>query len=196
MSFSELAFSCWENRISLSSTGYYKTPKIFWDQGKLRGHPYFYFTWGAAISEALLDINTGESRILRADIVQDCGNSLNENIDIGQIEGGFVQGLGWLTCEELCFSQEGKLLTTGPSTYKLPGSRDIPKAFNVKLLENADNEEKTIFRSKAVGEPPLLLAISHFLALKEAIKASSEGSKPELLNSPATPSEILRVLRS
>ena len=94
MSFSELAFSCWENRISLSSTGYYKTPKISWDQGKLRGHPYFYFTWGAAISEALLDINTGESRILRADIVQDCGNSLNENIDIGQIEGGFIQGLG------------------------------------------------------------------------------------------------------
>ena len=195
LSFSELAFSCWENRISLSSTGYYKTPKIFWDQGKLRGHPYFYFTWGAAISEALLDINTGESRILRADIVQDCGSSLNENIDIGQIEGGFIQGLGWLTCEELCFSQEGKLLTTGPSTYKLPGSRDIPKAFKVKLLENADNEEKTIFRSKAVGEPPLLLAISHFLALKEAIKASSEGSKPEMLNSPATPSEILRVLR-
>jgi len=195
LSFSELAFSCWENRISLSSTGYYKTPKIFWDQGKLRGHPYFYFTWGASISEALLDINTGESRILRADIVQDCGSSLNENIDIGQIEGGFIQGLGWLTCEELCFSQEGKLLTTGPSTYKLPGSRDIPRAFNVKLLENAENEEKTIFRSKAVGEPPLLLAISHFLALKEAIKASSEGSKPEMLNSPATPSEILRVLR-
>ena len=196
LSFSELAFSCWENRISLSSTGYYKTPKIYWDQGKLKGHPYFYFTWGAAISEALLDINTGESRILRADIVQDCGNSLNESIDIGQIEGGFVQGLGWLTCEELCFSQEGKLLTTGPSTYKLPGSRDIPKVFNVKLLENADNEEKTIFRSKAVGEPPLLLAISQFLALKEAIKASSEGSKPELLNSPATPSEILRVLKA
>ena len=195
LSFSELAFSCWENRISLSSTGYYKTPKIFWDQGKLRGHPYFYFTWGAAISEALLDINTGESRILRADIVQDCGSSLNENIDVGQIEGGFIQGLGWLTCEELCFSQEGKLLTTGPSTYKLPGSRDIPRAFNVKLLENAENEEKTIFRSKAVGEPPLLLAISHFLALKEAIKATSEGSKPEMLNSPATPSEILRVLR-
>ena len=196
LSFSELAFSCWENRISLSSTGYYKTPKIYWDQGKLKGHPYFYFTWGAAISEALLDINTGESRILRADIVQDCGNSLNESIDIGQIEGGFVQGLGWLTCEELCFSQEGKLLTTGPSTYKLPGSRDIPKVFNVKLLENADNEEKTIFRSKAVGEPPLLLAISHFLALKEAIKDSSEESKPELLNSPATPSEILRVLKA
>ena len=196
LSFSELAFSCWENRISLSSTGYYKTPKIFWDQDKLKGHPYFYFTWGAAVSEALLDINTGESRILRADIVQDCGKSLNESIDVGQIEGGFVQGLGWLTCEELYFSQEGKLLTTGPSTYKLPGSRDIPQVFNVKLLENADNEEKTIFRSKAVGEPPLLLAISHFLALKEAIKASSDMSKPQLLNSPATPTEILRILRS
>ena len=196
LSFSELAFSCWENRISLSSTGYYKTPKIFWDQNNLKGHPYFYFTWGAAVSEALLDINTGESRILRADIVQDCGKSLNESIDVGQIEGGFIQGLGWLTCEELYFSQEGKLLTTGPSTYKLPGSRDIPKVFNVKLLENADNEEKTIFRSKAVGEPPLLLAISHFLALKEAIKASSDMSNPQLLNSPATPTEILRVLRS
>ena len=196
LSFSELAFSCWENRISLSSTGYYKTPKIFWDQDKLKGHPYFYFTWGAAVSEALLDINTGENRILRADIVQDCGKSLNESIDVGQIEGGFVQGLGWLTCEELYFSQEGKLLTTGPSTYKLPGSRDIPKVFNVKLLENADNEEKTIFRSKAVGEPPLLLAISHFLAIKEAIKASSDTSNPQLLNSPATPTEILRVLRS
>ena len=196
LSFSELAFSCWENRISLSSTGYYKTPKIFWDQDKLKGHPYFYFTWGAAVSEALLDINTGENRILRADIVQDCGKSLNESIDVGQIEGGFVQGLGWLTCEELYFSQEGKLLTTGPSTYKLPGSRDIPKIFNVKLLQNANNEEKTIFRSKAVGEPPLLLAISHFLAIKEAIKASSDTSNPQLLNSPATPTEILRVLRS
>ena len=151
---------------------------------------------GAAVSEALLDINTGENRILRADIVQDCGKSLNESIDVGQIEGGFVQGLGWLTCEELYFSQEGKLLTTGPSTYKLPGSRDIPKIFNVKLLQNADNEEKTIFRSKAVGEPPLLLAISHFLAIKEAIKASSDTSNPQLLNSPATPTEILRVLRS
>ena len=194
LSFAELAFSCWENRISLSSTGFYKTPKIHWDQGKLKGHPYFYFTWGAAVSEALIDINTGENRILRADIIQDCGNSLNEDIDIGQIEGGFIQGLGWLTCEELYFSQEGKLLTTGPSTYKLPGSRDVPPIFNVKLLENADNEEKTIFRSKAVGEPPLLLAISHFLALKEAIKASSKSSKPELLNSPATPSEILKAI--
>jgi xanthine dehydrogenase large subunit len=196
LSFSELTFSCWENRISLSSTGFYKTPKIHWDQGKLKGHPYFYFTWGAAVSEALIDINTGESRILQADIIQDCGNSLNENIDIGQIEGGFIQGLGWLTCEELHFSQDGKLLTTGPSTYKLPGSRDAPPKFKVKLLENADNDEKTIFRSKAVGEPPILLAISHFLALKDAIKAANPLSRPELLNSPATPSEILKVIRA
>jgi len=194
--FSELAHSCWENRISLSSTGFYKTPKIHWDQGKLKGHPYFYFTWGAAVSEALIDVNTGESRILQADIIQDCGNSLNENIDIGQIEGGFIQGLGWLTCEELHFSKDGKLLTTGPSTYKLPGSRDAPPKFKVKLLENADNDEKTIFRSKAVGEPPLLLAISHFLAIKDAIKAANPLSKPELLNAPATPSEILKVIRA
>ena len=194
--FSELAHSCWENRISLSSTGFYKTPKIHWDQGKLKGHPYFYFTWGASVSEALIDVNTGESRILQADIIQDCGNSLNENIDIGQIEGGFIQGLGWLTCEELHFSKDGKLLTTGPSTYKLPGSRDAPPKFKVKLLENADNDEKTIFRSKAVGEPPLLLAISHFLAIKDAIKAANPLSKPELLNAPATPSEILKVIRA
>ena len=193
--FSELAHSCWDNRISLSSTGFYKTPKIHWNQDKLHGHPYFYFTWGAALSEALIDINTGESRIIRADIIQDCGKSLNENIDIGQIEGGFIQGLGWLTCEELVFASNGKLLTTGPSTYKLPGSRDIPMEFNVKLLEKADNEEKTIFRSKAVGEPPLLLAVSYFLAIKEAIKASGLNARPELLNAPATPSEILKSIK-
>merc|ERR1711991_742788 len=141
-------------------------------------------------------MGTGETRILNAYIVEDCGKSLNEAIDIGQVEGGFVQGLGWLSCEELFFNQSGKLLTVGPSTYKIPGSRDIPREFKVKLLEKSFNEEKTIFRSKAVGEPPLLLAISHFLAIKEAIKASSEVSKPQLLNSPATPSEILRVLKA
>ena len=150
----------------------------------------------AAVSEALIDVNTGENRILQADIIQDCGNSLNESIDIGQIEGGFIQGLGWLTCEELHFSKDGKLLTTGPSTYKLPGSRDAPPKFKVKLLENADNDEKTIFRSKAVGEPPLLLAISHFLAIKDAIKAANPLSRPEKLNSPATPSEILKVIKA
>ena len=127
ISFKELCFKCWENRVSLSSTGFYKTPKIFWDQVKLKGRPYFYYTWGAAISEALIDIDTGENRILKAHIIEDCGEwSLNQSIDIGQIEGGFIQGLGWLTCEELYSNEDGKNLTIGPSTYKIPGSRDIP----------------------------------------------------------------------
>ena len=195
LSFSELAFSCWENRISLSSTGYYKTPKISWDQGKLRGHPYFYFTWGAAISEALLDINTGESRILRADIVQDCGTSLNPSIDIGQIEGAFIQGLGWLTCEELYWNDKGRLMTIGPSTYKIPGSRDIPNELNVELLENSPNIEKTIFRSKAVGEPPLMLAISSWLAIRDAV-SNYRGDNIVNLNAPATPEEILKSINS
>ena len=194
MTFKELALSCWENRISLSSTGFYKTPKISWDQEKFKGSPYFYFTWGAAVSEAIIDIDTGESRILRADIIQDCGSSLNPLIDRGQIEGGFIQGIGWLTCEELYFNPEGKLLTLGPSTYKIPGSRDVPPEFNIKLLENSPNEEKTIFRSKAVGEPPLLLSISHFLALKNALSMASETSNADLLNVPATPSKILAAV--
>jgi xanthine dehydrogenase large subunit len=194
ITFKELAFSCWENRISLSSTGFYKTPKISWDQEKFTGSPYFYFTWGAAISEAIIDIDTGESRILKADIVQDCGTSLNPVIDKGQIEGGFVQGLGWLTCEELYFNNKGKLMTLGPSTYKIPGSRDIPPEFNIKLLDKSPNDEATIFKSKAVGEPPLILSIAHFLALKKAIAASNEKANPDILTVPATPSKILAAI--
>ena len=194
ISFEELAKKCWENRISLSSTGFYKTPKINWDQNNLKGRPYFYYTWGAAVSESVIDISTGENRILKAHIIEDCGKSLNEAIDIGQIEGGFVQGLGWLTCEELYFNNEGKLLTIGPSTYKIPGSRDVPSEFHVKLLENTFNEEKTIFRSKAVGEPPLLLAISHFLALKNALSSVSKSSDKLSLNVPVTPTELLKAI--
>ena len=194
ISFEELAKKCWENRISLSSTGFYKTPKINWDQNNLKGRPYFYYTWGAAVSESVIDISTGENRILKAHIIEDCGKSLNEAIDIGQIEGGFVQGLGWLTCEELYFNNSGKLLTIGPSTYKIPGSRDVPSEFHVKLLENTFNEEKTIFRSKAVGEPPLLLAISHFLALKNALSSVSKSSDKLSLNVPVTPTELLKAI--
>ena len=194
ISFEELAKKCWENRISLSSTGFYKTPKINWDQNNLKGRPYFYYTWGAAVSESVIDISTGENRILKAHIIEDCGKSLNEAIDIGQIEGGFVQGLGWLTCEELYFNNSGKLLTIGPSTYKIPGSRDVPSEFHVKLLENTFNEEKTIFRSKAVGEPPLLLAISHFLALKNALSFVSKSSDKLSLNVPVTPTELLKAI--
>ena len=196
ISFNNLAKKCWEERISLSSTGFYKTPKIYWDQNKLKGRPYFYYTWGASVSESILDIETGETRILNAYIVEDCGKSLNEAIDIGQVEGGFVQGLGWLSCEELFFNQSGKLLTVGPSTYKIPGSRDIPREFKVKLLEKTFNEEKTIFRSKAVGEPPLLLAISHFLAIKNALSFINNQAVNRDLNTPLTPSNILNFIKS
>ena len=195
ISFNNLAKKCWEERISLSSTGFYKTPKIHWDQNKLKGRPYFYYTWGASVSESILDIDTGETRILNAYIVEDCGKSLNEAIDIGQVEGGFVQGLGWLSCEELFFNQSGKLLTVGPSTYKIPGSRDIPREFKVKLLDKTFNEEKTIFRSKAVGEPPLLLAISHFLAIKNALSFINNQAVNFDLSTPLTPSNILNFIK-
>ena len=196
ISFNNLAKKCWEERISLSSTGFYKTPKIHWDQNKLKGRPYFYYTWGASVSESILDIDTGETRILNAYIVEDCGKSLNEAIDIGQVEGGFVQGLGWLSCEELFFNQSGKLLTVGPSTYKIPGSRDIPREFKVKLLDKTFNEEKTIFRSKAVGEPPLLLAISHFLAIKNALSFINNQAINLDLSTPLTPSNILNFIKT
>ena len=124
----------------------------------MRGRPFFYFSFGAAVAEVAIDTLTGESRVLRADLVQDCGASLNPAIDLGQIEGAFVQGQGWLTCEELWWDKQGRLRTVGPSTYKIPGSRDVPAIFNVKMLDNAPSREATIFRSKAVGEPPLLLA--------------------------------------
>ena len=195
ISFNNLAKKCWEERISLSSTGFYKTPKIHWDQNKLKGRPYFYYTWGASVSESILDIDTGETRILNAYIVEDCGKSLNEAIDIGQVEGGFVQGLGWLSGEEVFFNQSGKLLTVGPSTYKIPGSRDIPREFKVKLLDKTFNEEKTIFRSKAVGEPPLLLAISHFLAIKNALSFINNQAVNFDLSTPLTPSNILNFIK-
>ena len=181
--------------MSLSSTGFYKTPKIHWDQNTMQGNPFFYFTWGASISEVVIDAFTGESNILSANIVQDCGTSLNPSIDIGQIEGAFIQGLGWLTCEELYWNDKGRLMTIGPSTYKIPGSRDIPNTLNVELLENSPNIEKTIFRSKAVGEPPLMLAISSWLAIRDAISNYREDNIVNL-NAPATPEEILKSINS
>ena len=195
ITFSELAQLTWSKRVSLSATGFYKTPKIHWDQSSMKGRPFFYYTWGASISEVVIDTFTGESNVLKSDIVQDCGLSMNPKIDIGQIEGAFIQGLGWLTCEELFWNNHGKLMTTGPSTYKIPGSRDIPNSLNVKLLDNSPNGEKTIFRSKAVGEPPLMLAISAWLAIRNAV---SNFRKENILNlnAPATPEEILKAINS
>jgi xanthine dehydrogenase large subunit len=194
VSFNELAKLCYLGRVSLSSTGYYKTPKLHWDGATMKGRPFFYFSFGAAAAEVAIDTLTGESRVLRADLVQDCGTSLNPAIDLGQIEGAFVQGQGWFTCEELWWDKQGRLRTVGPSTYKIPGSRDAPAIFNVKMLENAPNVEATIFRSKAVGEPPLLLATAVWTALKDAIAATGDGKTAVRLDAPATPERILAAI--
>lgn len=194
MSFGELAKLCWLGRVSLSATGFYKTPKIHWDGAAMRGRPFFYFSFGAAMAEVAIDTLSGESRVLRADLVQDCGDSLNPAIDRGQIEGAFVQGQGWFTCEELWWDKQGKLRTIGPSTYKIPGSRDVPSVFNVTMLANAPSREATIFRSKAVGEPPLLLATAVWTALKDAIVAAGDGRTAVRLDAPATPERVLAAI--
>jgi xanthine dehydrogenase large subunit len=194
ISFGELVKLCYLGRVSLSSTGYYKTPKIHWDGAAMRGRPFFYFSFGAAAAEVAIDTLTGESRVLRADLVQDCGASLNPAIDLGQIEGAFVQGQGWFTCEELWWDAKGRLRTAGPSTYKIPGSRDAPAIFNVRLLDNAPSKEATIFRSKAIGEPPLMLATAVWTALKDAIASTGDGKTAVRLDAPATPERMLKAV--
>jgi len=194
VSFNELAKLCYLGRVSLSATGHYKTPKIHWDGAKMKGRPFFYFAYGAAAAEVAIDTLTGESRVLRADLVEDCGKSLNPAIDLGQIEGAFVQGQGWFTCEELWWDARGQLRTAGPSTYKIPGSRDAPAIFNVKMLDNAPNAEATIFRSKAVGEPPLMLATAVWNALKDAIASTGDGKTAVRLDAPATPERVLAAI--
>jgi xanthine dehydrogenase large subunit len=196
VSFGELARLCYLGRVPLSSTGYYKTPKIHWDGVAMKGRPFFYFSFGAAAVEVAIDTLTGESRVLRADLVQDCGASLNPAIDLGQIEGAFVQGQGWLTCEELWWDKQGRLKTAGPSTYKIPGSRDAPAVFNVRMLDNAPSKEATIFRSKAVGEPPLMLATAVWTALKDAVAATGDGRTAVRLDAPATPERILAAIEA
>ncbi|MCW5772018.1 MAG: xanthine dehydrogenase molybdopterin binding subunit, partial [Rhodospirillaceae bacterium] len=171
MRFEDLAKRCWIERVSLSAAGHYRFPGIHWDQRSVKGEPFFYFAHGAAASEVVVDGLTGETRVLRADLIHDCGASLNPAVDLGQIEGAYVQGLGWLTCEELWWAPDGTLKTIGPSTYKIPGSRDVPPVFNVHILDDAPNPAETIFRSKAVGEPPLMLAISAWLAIRDAVAA-------------------------
>ncbi len=191
--FAEAARLCHENRISLSATGFYRTPDISWDRARGRGRPFYYFAYGAAVSEVVVDLLTGENRILRADILHDAGRSLNPALDIGQIEGGFVQGAGWLTTEELVWDERGRLLTHAPSTYKIPACGDRPRVFHVDLFAN-ENRAETIYRSKAVGEPPLVLGISAFLALSDALAAAGDGPYPAL-DAPATPERLMRVAR-
>ena len=181
----------YQNRVSLSSTGYYKTPKVEWDRIAGRGRPFFYFAQGAAVTEVVIDTLTGENRILRTDILHDCGASLNPAIDIGQIEGGYVQGAGWLTTEELVWTEEGRLATHAPSTYKIPACSDRPRIFNVALWDGP-NREDTIYRSKAVGEPPLMLGLSAWLALSDACAAC--GPNYPALDPPSTAERVLAAV--
>ena len=194
LDFAELVQLAWLDRVSLSATGFYKTPKINYDRSTFSGRPFFYFAYGAAVSEVVVDTLTGENRILRVDIVHDCGDSLNPAMDLGQVEGGFVQGAGWLTSEELWWNDAGELQTHAPSTYKIPTSSDLAPEFNVTLLENAANREDTIYRSKAVGEPPLMLAISVFHAIRDAI--ATDGNPLPALDAPATPEAVLRAIEA
>ena len=191
MPFEEAVAKTYAARVSLSATGFYKTPKIEWDRIAGRGRPFFYFAYGAACSEVVIDTLTGENRILRTDILHDAGASLNPALDIGQIEGGFVQGAGWLTMEELVWDDGGRLRTHAPSTYKIPCASDAPDVFNVALYEGA-NREDTIYRSKAVGEPPFMLGISVFSALGHACAAA--GPHFPDLQAPATPEAILAAV--
>ena len=194
ISFSELAEQAWLGRISLSATGFYRTPKIHYDPLTSSGRPFLYFAYGAAVSEVEVDCLTGESRITRVDVLYDAGKSLNPAIDIGQIEGGFVQGAGWLTSEEVWWDTKGHLRTHAPSTYKIPTCGDIPEVFNVRLWDKGRNREKTIHRSKAVGEPPLMLAISVHSAINQIIAGKLGGTSLPSLNTPATPEAILNCL--
>jgi xanthine dehydrogenase large subunit len=197
MSFAQVAHECWFHRISLSSTGFYATPDIHWDQTRMKGSPFYYFAYGAAVSEVEVDGLTGCARCVRTDIIHDCGQSLNPAIDRGQIEGGFVQGMGWMMMEELYWNRDGALLTHAPSTYKIPCSRDVPAHFNVHILSDHPNRAHTIFRSKAIGEPPLMLAISVWLALRDAVAAFGPPSRQLLsLSVPATPECVLRAIEN
>ena len=190
-SFAEVAALTHQARISLSATGFYKTPDIEWDRIKGQGRPFFYFAYGAAVTEVVVDTLTGENRILRADILHDAGASLNPALDIGQIEGGYVQGAGWLTTEELVWDNKGHLRTHAPSTYKIPACADRPPVFNVALWDG-ENRADTIYKSKAVGEPPLMLGISAFLALSDAVSAC--GPAYPDLHAPATAEAVLAAI--
>jgi xanthine dehydrogenase large subunit len=202
--FAEFIKLAYQARIQLWDSGFYKTPDIHWNPVLRYGRPFFYFAYGAAASEVAIDTLTGESKVLRVDILHDVGNSINPAIDIGQIEGGFIQGMGWLTSEELYWVPEGRkqghLFTHAPSTYKIPTATDMPKIFNVNLYGN-QNLENTIHRSKAVGEPPFMLALSVFSALREAVSANittpilQNGIKVKpFLSAPATPEAILQAI--
>ena len=193
MTFDALAGQCWARRISLASTGFYATPGVAYDREAGHGTPFYYYAYGAAVTEVEVDGLTGMHRVLRVDILHDVGDALIPSIDVGQVEGGFVQGMGWLTCEEVLFDEGGRCLTHGPSTYKIPAVGDVPRDFRVRLLDKAP-QPGVIHGSKAVGEPPFMLAISVLHALRDAVSAFGDSAFD--LPAPATPEAILRAVES
>ena len=195
-SFESVVKMAYANRIQLWSDGFYRTPKIHYDKETLTGRPFYYFSYGAACTEVAIDTLTGESRVLAIDILHDVGRSINPAIDQGQIEGGFVQGMGWLTTEQLVWNQQGALTTHAPSTYKIPSAGDVPAHFKLAFW-NQPNREDNVFGSKAVGEPPFMLAISVFEALREAVAAATpQGRGPVALCAPASAENLLRAIAS
>ena len=193
ISFPELISLAYMNRISLSSTGYYATPKIHYDRSKSEGKPFFYYANGVSLSEVEIDTLTGENTVTRVDILHDVGDSINPALDIGQIEGGFIQGMGWLTTEELQWDNSGRLASFGPANYKIPAIGDTPAQFNVNLYDSA-NPETTVFRSKAVGEPPFMLSSSVWAAIRDAIASINDYKFSPQLNTPATPERVLQAV--
>ncbi len=194
MPFAQLCRAAHMSRVSLAASGFYATPEIHYDRVRHQGRPFYYFAYGAALSEVVIDTLTGESKVLAVDILHDAGRSLNPAIDLGQIEGGFIQGMGWLTTEELVFDAKGHLLTHAPSTYKIPTASDRPPHMDIRLWERGANVEPTIHRSKAVGEPPFMLAISVLSALTAAVGAARPGKALPSLDAPATPERILATI--
>lgn len=191
LSFEEVIQKAYFGQVSLSSTGFYRTPKIFYDRDKAAGRPFYYFAYGAACSEVIVDTLTGEYKMLRTDILHDVGASLNPAIDIGQVEGAFVQGMGWLTMEELVWNGKGKLMTNGPASYKIPAIADMPLDLRVNLVENRKNPEDTVFHSKAVGEPPFMLGIAVWCAIKDAVASLADYRVQPQIDAPATPERVL-----
>ena len=190
--FADFVQQAYMGRVPLSSTGFYKTPKIHYDRETGKGRPFYYYANGASVSEVLVDTLTGESRLVRTDILHDVGRSLNPAIDKGQIEGAFIQGMGWLTTEELKWNDQGRLLSNGPATYKIPAVGDAPFEFNVNLLADRPNREKTVYRSKAVGEPPFMLGISVWSAIRDAVASLADYNYGAAMDTPATPECVLR----
>lgn len=191
MTFEEVVQQAYLARVPLSATGFYATPKISWSREEGKGRPFYYFAYGAAVTEVAIDTLTGENRLLRVDILHDCGRSLNPAIDLGQIEGGYVQGAGWLTTEELVWDAQGRLQTHAPSTYKIPACSDRAADMRIAIWSKGENKEETVYRSKAVGEPPLMLGISAFSAICDAVASVGQHTAYPDLHAPATPERIL-----